>query len=83
MIDRPEVSDVLLRINECLREDVCAEEHTKAIARNDLAELTKYITNLESVMDDIQTQARGWDVIPRPWEMFRELTKEKEEIDEI
>jgi hypothetical protein len=54
LIDRPEVPDALLRINECLREGEIALEHTKAIARNDLSELTDYISKLESVMDDIQ-----------------------------
>jgi hypothetical protein len=87
LIDRPEVPDALLRINECLREGEIALEHTKAIARNDLSELTDYISKLESVMDDIQTRARGWEVIPQPWVMFRELMfkelmKEKEKVDE-
>lgn len=77
-MDRPEVFDALMRIRECLLENEIAQEHTKAIGRHDLERLTKYIIALESVMDEMHTQAQELHILPYPWRRFEVKMEEIE-----
>lgn len=77
-MQRFEVFDALSRINEGLKDD--SEEHQRIIARHDLIQLTRYISNVEEAMDRIENQAKGWEVIPHPWQVLEQVQKEAEEI---